>query len=261
MRMRDIPAPLREKLNTGAEETRTLAEWLVIDIRVLARSVVPLLPKAVAGEFVAAADELASLGVTQRSKGMGAALHRALSGCDNSNTVFERFATHRADMVRTWAGYSVMADGKLKLPARLKIGRRFAADPHMAVRECAWDSIRPALVAELDRAIELLEKWVRDPDAGVRRCAIEATRPRGVWCSHFEALKKDPSPALPLLEAVRNDASRYVTRSCANWLNDASKTRPDWVTQVTTRWLKESPTRQTQWLVNHARRTMRKKGT
>ena len=87
---------------------------------------------------------------------------------------------------------------------------------------------------------------------------MEGTRPRGVWTSHIESLKRDPSLGLVLLEPVRSDASPYVRNAVANWLNDASKSRPDWVQQVCQRWTAESPTRETAWVVQRSLRTLRK---
>ena len=57
---------------------------------------------------------------------------------------------------------------------------------------------------------------------------------------------------------MRADEQRYVQLSVANWLNDASKSRPDWVRAVCDRWLAESPVPATAWIVNHATRTLRK---
>jgi 3-methyladenine DNA glycosylase AlkC len=152
----------------------------------------------------------------------------------------------------------VTANPALSMNERPAGARRFAADPSMNVREIAWSSYRPYIAAELDTALSLLLDWVRDADANLRRCAIESTRPRGVWCAHLNALKDEPSKALPLLEAVRADASRYVQLSVANWLNDASKHQPDWVRATAERWLAESPCGETRWIVNHALRTLRK---
>lgn len=148
----------------------------------------------------------------------------------------------------------------MSLEERLVASRRFAADGSVAVRECAWDSFRPYIAADMRHGLQLLESWVRDADPNIRRCAVEGTRPRGVWTAHIEALKQDPEPGLKLLEPVRSDSSRYVQRAVGNWLNDASKSRPDWVISVCSRWTEESPSKETVWIVNHALRTLRKKG-
>ncbi|MCB1998750.1 MAG: DNA alkylation repair protein, partial [Rhodoferax sp.] len=55
------------------------------------------------------------------------------------------------------------------------------------------------------------------------------------WGIRLQALVDDPSPTLPLLAALQDDASEYVRRSVANHLNDIAKDHPDivvgWVTQ------------------------------
>lgn len=263
--MADIPADVLERLHGGREETITLVEWLAIDVRRLARAVCddPAIAAAgldarAAAQLAAAADALAGAGVMARSHGMGDALHAALDGHRRRERVLAAFGAHASDMVRTWAAYARMADPVPGLAERLAAMRPVAADGHMAVRECAWEALRPHLAKDLAAAIAALAPWVRDADPNVRRCAVEATRPRGVWTFHLEALKADPSPALPLLEPVRSDPSDYVRRSVGNWLNDASKSRPDQVRDVCARWERESPTPETAWTVRHALRTLRK---
>ena len=66
---------------------------------------------------------------------------------------------------------------------------------------------------------------------------------------------------MALLEPVRSDPERYVQNAVANWLNDASKSRPDWVRGVCERWERESPTRETAWIVRRGLRTLRKAGS
>ena len=257
--MSEIPPDVLTGLNEGRLETVTLVEWLAIDMGKLLRAALRDVGLAdLADELGAVADDLAGEGVTRRLKGIGAALHAATLDHPRREAAFEGLAGHRSDMVRAWAAYMLAADAELDLAERLAATRRFAADGNMAVRECAWDSFRPYVVAELDRAIELLRAWVGDPDESIRRCAVEGTRPRGVWTQHVEALKDEPGRGLVLLEPVRSDPSRYVQRAVANWLNDASKSRPDWTREVCERWLRESPTDETRWIVNHALRTLRK---
>lgn len=258
--MADIPPDVLRALNRGELETITLPEWLAIDMAKLLRAVLPkvgLKKEAVA--ILKAYKPLAGLGVTRRLKGIGAILHDTIGEHNGTNPVYESLATHRSDMVRTFAAYTNTANEALSLTERIKRARRFAADGAGSVRECAWDSFRDFLADDLGRGIGILERWVRSKDANVRRCAVEATRPCGVWTSHIEALKEEPQIGLPILEPVRSDRSRYVQNAVGNWLNDASKTQPRWVTDLCDRWSRESPTRETDYIVKRATRTLRKK--
>lgn len=258
-RLADVSPDDLSAFNQGKLETITLVEWLAIDMRVLVRHIAPAVGLAEDAEALGqVADELAGLRITRRLRGMGQALFRCLRGRKDAVTTERALASHPSEMVRSWAAYAVAADATLDLSERLRRVRPFAADHHGSVGEIAWDSLRPYLSADLSRALSLLVPWVQDPDANVRRCAVEATRPRGVWCAHIEALKQHPEQARPLLEPVRADASNYVQRSVANWLNDASKTRPEWVRALCTRWQRESPGAATAWITRHALRTLRR---
>ena len=259
VRRSSIPPDVLLALNEGREETITLVEWLAIDMPTLLRSVLPQVGlESAAGRLAESTRPLADEGVRARLIGYGEALFETLDSHPKQAEVFEALASHKSDMVRSWAAWMVAADRTLELPRRLEAVRRFAADPAGAVRENAWDSFRSYVAADLTQGLHLLEIWVRDPDPNVRRCAVEGTRPRGVWATHIEALKKDPGPGLRLLGPVRSDPSRYVQRAVANWLNDASKSRADWVRAVCARWRRESPTKETAWTVHHAMRTIRK---
>jgi 3-methyladenine DNA glycosylase AlkC len=164
-------------------------------------------------------------------------------------------------MVRAWMAFYIAANSHLDLSSRLKMMRKFADDSSMSVKECAWVSLRPYLVKDLTTSFQLLIPWVQDKDPNIRRCAIEATRPRGVWCQHIPQLKENPELGLTLLEFVRSDSSKYVQRSVGNWLNDASKSQPDWAINTCQRWQKESPTPPTKWIVKHGLRSLLKKDT
>ncbi len=262
IRRAEIPSEVLQGLNQGKIETVNLVEWLAIDMPELLLNVLreidlknqfhPLHEKAL---------KLQDKGITKRLKGIGEALFHALAQLDDRSAVFEAFASHTSDTVRAWAAYAVAADKGLSLPERLLLMRRFAVDRNMSVKECAWDAMRPYLVEDLEKSFQLLISWVKDKDANVRRCAVEATRPCGVWCKHIPSLKENPEPGLTILEFVRSDSSKYVQRSVANWLNDASKSRPSWVINICNRWQKESPTKETSWIIKHALRTIKKRAS
>ena len=105
-------------------------------------------------------------------------------------------------------------------------------------------------------SIPLMAQWAESDNPNIRRFSCEALRPRGVWCMHIEALKETPEIYLPVLEKLRADPSRYVQDSVGNWLNDASKSRPDFVAAVCERWEKESQIKETQYIIKKASRTI-----
>jgi 3-methyladenine DNA glycosylase AlkC len=96
---------------------------------------------------------------------------------------------------------------------------------------------RPHLAADLDSGLKLLMRVTKSNDHRIRRFGIEVTRPRSVWGPHIGVLKANPEKGEALLENVSADPSRYVQLSVGNWLNDASKSKPEWVRAVTHRWL------------------------
>jgi len=141
-----------------------------------------------------------------------------------------------SDIARGWAAMAVGCVPDLEIQSRLHLARRFAEDHHWAVREWAWLGVRAHIVDAPISAIGRLISWARSPSPYIRRFASESTRPIGVWSKHIAALKVDPSQAMPLLSILWDDPSRYVRLSVGNWLNDASKSQPDWVVGLCATW-------------------------
>ena len=243
-----ITAERRADLNSGQVESRTLAEILVITHSTLLTQVVPDAP----GDLVDAARHADSLGILARMQTMGEALytHLGRSAC-------LALADHPADTVRGWAVFALVSQEKdADVETLLALARPAADDPHFGVREWSWMAVRPHMVPQLDEAIRALRQWTSEPSECIRRFAGEALRPRGVWARHIPVLKKEPERGLPLLEPLRADSSRYVQDSVANWVNDASKTRPTWAIELCERWREESPSPATERIIKRALRSI-----
>jgi 3-methyladenine DNA glycosylase AlkC len=103
-----------------------------------------------------------------------------------------------------------------------------------------------------------MRRWADHPDEQVRRLASEGSRPLLPWGRALPVLRDDPTLALPILEALREDPSAFVRRSVANHLNDLSKNHPALVRSMATRWLRDAPA--TRPLVKHGCRTLLKRG-
>jgi 3-methyladenine DNA glycosylase AlkC len=120
-------------------------------------------------------------------------------------------------------------------------------------------AIRPFIVRYPERTMAQMLEWARHESAEVRRFASEGCRPRLPWGMALDALKADPSPILPILEALKRDESESVRRSVANNLNDISKDNPEVVLDVLRRWQAEGG-EETGWITRHALRTLLKAG-
>ena len=244
-RRADVDAATKAALEAGSLAAASLSEALVVDFRPLLRTVAPEVPE---DQLHRVAPEVPYL------RRMTAAAN--LLGRHVVDTArFAALQEHASDTVRGWACHVLLArhasDARL-----LKAIRPLADDEHFAVREWAWLAVRPRVAADVAGWLARLAPWTGRRSANLRRFAVEVTRPRGVWCGHLPALKEDPSPGLVLLEPLRADGSKYVQDSVANWLNDAAKTTPTWVTDVTDRWLAESDLAQTRRIVRRGRRSL-----
>lgn len=246
-RRADVLPEVLAELNAGTLETATLSEGLVIDFTTLLANVAP--------EVGPAARSLADVKGYTGKMAAAADLLIAAYGPE----VVPRYASHTSDTVRGWAAYAIGRQDGLTLRKRIQLIKPLADDPHFGVREWAWMAVRPAIAQRLPEAIKLLEPWSRSKSESIRRFASEVTRPRGVWCSHIEALKSSPELALPILEPLRADKSRYVQLSVGNWLNDASKTRADWVRNLCEDWLQQDSGPETMHICRRALRTIQGK--
>ena len=256
-RIAQIPPEVLQALNAGRIPTVNLNEFLALDLPLLVRSVandVGLDPQAERLQDTFAM--LPAFAPVKRHLHVARALYDLTEPRADRDGIAHALATHASDVARNWAAQWI-AFSSLPLARKLDSVWRFAADPHFGVREMAWMAVRDEVVGDVDQAVRLLQPWSFHPDPNIRRFASEATRPRGVWCAQIEALKAQPWRALPLLQPLRADASRYVQNSVANWLNDAAKSRPDWVREVCAQWSRGRIPPATAYIVRRAQRSLR----
>jgi 3-methyladenine DNA glycosylase AlkC len=251
----DIPEEILEALNSGWIETKTLVEWLSVDrVRLfhsLANECGLLLDSSDRNELQA----LRGMSALKQSWGVAHVLSQHVTLGD---TAYMQLVEHPSDVVREWCALLVGLVAELKFSRRLAWMKTLADDRNSAVRELAWMGLRPHIAADPVSTIGSLVPWTGSRNERLRRFASEVTRPRGVWCEHIPMLRDAPEIGLPILEPLCSDTSLYVRNSVANWLNDASKTAPNWVVRVTTDWLRKSKTRETEYIVRRARRTLNK---
>jgi 3-methyladenine DNA glycosylase AlkC len=118
-------------------------------------------------------------------------------------------------------------------------------------------AIRPFIVKYPQTMAQMLA-WSKHPNPLVRRLSSEGARPRLPWAMALPALKKDPSPLLPILENLKTDPAETVRRSVANNLNDIAKDNAPIVMEIVKRWQGSHPN--TDWIIKHGSRTLLKKG-
>jgi 3-methyladenine DNA glycosylase AlkC len=256
--IKDIPPDILVQLNTGKIESANLVEWLAIDQKKLLENVLSEWKKtAYLQPILSDINNLKKPTITTINEAIGVGLFKQMTAHQDTD-LLSKMSQHTADAVRCWATYIVGKNPSLTIAEMLKNIQPFAADTHFGVREIAWMAVRPFMTKNLTESLAILSTWTSSENENIRRFASESTRPRGVWCAHIDILKENPALALPILEPLKSDKAKYVQDSVGNWLNDASKTKPDFVYEICEKWSKNSPTKETNYIVNKALRTLEK---
>ncbi len=138
---------------------------------------------------------------------------------------------------------------KLSLNTIHEITRRFSSE----------DAIRYFLNSFPEETLKTLTKWTKDNNYHVRRLCSEGTRPKLPWS---QKINLSASEALPILDVLYNDKTRFVTRSVANHLNDIAKVNQGLVIATLKRWKKEKKQtkEEMEFIIKHALRTLIKLG-
>lgn len=254
---KDIPTDILNLLNRGEMETANLVEWLAVDQKILLGNLLSYYRRTDYLETVLSKiDQLKKQTVNTINEAIGIGLFE-LASQNKDKEFLTIMSNHPADLVRCWATYAIGKNDHLDIAQTLQQIRPFAADTHFGVREICWMAIRAKIAKNLPESMAILSGWTSNDDENIRRFTTEATRPRGVWCEHIEVLKQQPELGLPILERLRSDKAKYVRDSVGNWLNDVSKTQPDFVTQLCARWERESDTKETKYIIKKAMRAIK----
>ena len=116
-------------------------------------------------------------------------------------------------------------------------------------------TVRPYLEKRTTATLEVMKEWSLNTNSHVRRLACEGLRPRLPWATKLQLFIDDPKAILPILENLKDDASKYVQKSVANCLNDILKDNLTIGKELITEWLK-TPTKERKWVIKHGLRNL-----
>ena len=250
----DIKPEVLALLEEGRIETVNLTEWLAVDqLKVLQVVLKALQWEAHYPVFETAVNAQKKPSANSNTKVIGA----ELAPLSDDPAVFQWLRNHSSDIVRCWACWAeaIHANSTAELLDNMQ---PYAADRHFGVREVVIFASKDRLVEDLSNAINLLREWSASADENVRRYTAEVLRPNGVWTKKVDAFHQNPELGLPLIAPLNSDPSKYVQNSVANWLNEASKSNPDWVRKIADAWGSASSTKATAYIVKRALRTINK---
>jgi 3-methyladenine DNA glycosylase AlkC len=253
-RRSEVPSDVAQALGDGWIESKNLVEWLVVDRPRLLKGLARRLEITVDADDRTWLGNLTLLSALKQSHEIGGWLATKIAVGDEK---YHAMTSHSSDVVREWSAILVGETPGLSFAKRLAWIKTQADDANAGTREIAWLALRRFVVEDPADCVKKLVPWTGSRNERLRRFASEITRPCGVWAPHIPILKVEPEIGRPILEPLASDSSRYVGNSVANWLNDASKSQPAWVRNLTCDWLRRSPTPETQRIVQRALRTLR----
>jgi len=255
----DIPNDVLLLLNKGEIETVNLTEWLTINqIELISNTFSNVGLTKHIDKLKEGLNQLKKTSTMSSIKFVGETLYSICSKNGTLSSVIDKLSNHKSDTLRCYATYLISLNSQLNIEEKLNASLNLITDKHFGVREIVWMALRPEIEKELNKSIRILSLWTSNSDENVRRFTTEVIRPRGVWCKHIESLKEKPEQALPILEKLKSDKSKYVQNSVGNWLNDASKTKPEFIIELCQKWKVDCQTKATEKIIKRALRTIEK---
>lgn len=118
-------------------------------------------------------------------------------------------------------------------------------------------AIRPYLVHHSEETLALVKDWSHHENKHIRRLSSEGIRPRLPWAKKLDQFIENPRPIIPILNNLKDDASKYVQKSVANCLNDILKDNLEVGKNTIEKW-NINPTKERKWIIKHALRNLLK---
>ncbi len=120
-------------------------------------------------------------------------------------------------------------------------------------------TIRPYLEQATKATLKQMKHWSKDTNFHVRRLSCEGIRPRLPWAKKLDVFISNPKPLIPILNALKDDKSKYVQKSVANCINDVLKDNEDIGKDLLESWKIKHSSKERQWIMKHAVRNLLKK--
>ena len=87
-----------------------------------------------------------------------------------------------------------------------------------------------------EKALPIIDEWLKNNNPNTRRAVTEGLR---IWTSR-PYFRENPSEAIRLIAALKEDSSEYVRKSAGNALRDISKKFPELIKMELSSWKLES---------------------
>lgn len=131
--------------------------------------------------------------------------------------------------------------------------RSISSIRELTKRHTGEHAIRPYIRTRPTETTAIMLGWAASDNVHVRRLASEGLRPRLPWSKRLDLFIDDPAPVFAVLEALRDDPSKFVQKSVANNVNDYLKDNRQAAMELLDSWT-AAPTPQRRWIIRHALR-------
>jgi 3-methyladenine DNA glycosylase AlkC len=144
----------------------------------------------------------------------------------------------------------ILLEGRTKPTTALSKLRALAASDAWQTREVAATALVEIAKRHPHEVLAVANRWARNRNPFLRRAASEGLR---------GLVQTDPESVRPILEELRGDPDRYIQKSIANVLRNASRKQATFVVALCAEWARSGDPA-TQWTVKQGLRKLEMSG-